>query len=66
MSYVSEVKKVAEQILEKLNELDSQKEVVIMSENSTGRIERIICPTCNEDVGINDTVCSCGQRLVRC
>lgn len=66
MSYVSEVKSVAEQILSKLNELDIPKEVIVISENSTGRFEKVICPNCSEEVGINDDLCTCGQRLIRC
>ena len=66
MTYVSEVKKVAEQILDKLDELDMPKEVIVITENSTGRLEKIICPNCSEEVGINDELCTCGQKLIRC
>lgn len=66
MSYVSDVKNIAEQILGKLNELDIPKEVIVIMENSTGRLEKVICPNCSEEVGVNDDSCTCGQKLIRC
>lgn len=65
MSYVGEIKNIATQILDKLNELDMPKEVIVITENSTGRLEKTICPNCSEEVGINDDLCACGQKLIR-
>lgn len=60
MSYVSEVNSVARQILDKLDEHDK----AVVSENSTGRAERFLCPYCQNDVGVNDTECSeCYRQL---
>lgn len=66
MSYVSEIQAIAKQILDKLNDLDTPKEVIVIFENSTGRLEKILCPNCREEVGINDSSCRCGQKLIRC
>lgn len=54
MSYVSEVKSIAIQILDKLNELDTQKEITIISENSTYKLENAISSNCEEEVIVYD------------
>lgn len=60
MSYVSEINHVARQILDELNEQDKK----AVSENSTGKVERFLCPYCQNDVGVNDTECSeCHRQL---
>ncbi|MBA4688602.1 MAG: hypothetical protein H2184_15735 [Candidatus Galacturonibacter soehngenii] len=63
MSYISEVNKVARQILDKLNEQETNDKVVI-SNNSTGRVESFLCPACSNEVSANDTECSeCHTQL---
>lgn len=64
MSYVSEVNKIARQILDKMNESESTNGKSIIAESSAGRVERFLCPVCSGEVGVNDTKCSeCHSQL---
>ncbi len=64
MPYVSEVNKIARQILDKMNESESTNGKSVVAEYSTGRVERFLCPVCAGEVGVNDTECSeCHSQL---
>lgn len=39
---------------------------IVVSENSTGRVEKVICSSCNEEAGVNDNKCLyCGSEFMK-